>query len=49
VLTTVADPTPVRGGRAKKYYAVSARGLGALRRSREAFSVMWKGITLPVR
>jgi PadR family transcriptional regulator PadR len=49
VSTTVADPTPVRGGRAKKYYAVSASGLSALRRSREAFIVMWKGITLPAR
>jgi DNA-binding PadR family transcriptional regulator len=49
VSTTVADPTPVRGGRAKKYYAVSPSGLRALRRSREAFTVMWKGITLPAR
>jgi DNA-binding PadR family transcriptional regulator len=49
VSTTVADPTPVRGGRARKYYAVSATGIAALRRSRAAFTVMWKGITLPAR
>jgi PadR family transcriptional regulator PadR len=49
IAAIIADPTPVRGGRAKKYYSVTRPGLEALRRSREVFASMWGGVTLPVR
>ena len=39
-----ADPTPERGGRAKRYFAVTEAGLEALRASREALMRMWTGL-----
>ena len=38
------DPTPERGGRAKRYYALRPRALEALRESRRALVSLWKGI-----
>lgn len=35
------DPTPERGGRAKKYYAVEPEGREALIESRDFLSRMW--------
>ena len=40
----LADPTPERGGRAKRYFRVRPAGLAALRRSRAALERMWKGL-----
>lgn len=40
----LGDPTPERGGRAKRYYALRPRALEALRESRRALVSMWKGI-----
>ena len=42
----LADPTPVRGGRAKRYYEVTAAGREALQRSKDALSSLWQGIEL---
>ena len=38
------DPVPERGGRARRYYAVTARGIAALRTSREAFRKLCQGL-----
>ena len=38
----MGDPTPVRGGRAKRYYAVTAAGMRALRASRAALFGAWR-------
>jgi DNA-binding PadR family transcriptional regulator len=40
----LADPTPERGGRAKRYFHVTASGLRVLQTSREALLRMWKGL-----
>jgi PadR family transcriptional regulator len=40
----LADPTPARGGRAKRYYALRPRALDALRDTREALLAMWRGL-----
>jgi PadR family transcriptional regulator PadR len=40
----VGDPSPVRGGRAKRYFKPNARGIEVLRRSREVLSLMWDGL-----
>ena len=40
----VADPTPERGGRPRRYYKVRRDGLVALRDSRTAFQKMWAGL-----
>jgi DNA-binding PadR family transcriptional regulator len=38
------DPTPERGGRARRYFTVTARGLAALRASRDALRSMYRGL-----
>lgn len=38
------DPVPERGGRARRYYAVTARGVAALRTSRNAFRNLYQGL-----
>ena len=42
----VGDPTPVRGGRAKRYYALQGPGAEALHRSRDVLSGLWDGLTI---
>jgi DNA-binding PadR family transcriptional regulator len=44
VSSTLADPTPQRGGRAKRYFEVTAAGEKALRRSRDVLQRMWQGL-----
>lgn len=40
----LGDPTPERGGRAKKIFHLTATGLRAVRRTRRAFIALWSGI-----
>jgi DNA-binding PadR family transcriptional regulator len=40
----LADPTPERGGRAKRYYALRPRAVEALRDSRRALVALWRGL-----
>jgi len=42
----VGDPTPVRGGRAKRYYGLTPTGAEALRRSRELLDGLWDGLVI---
>ncbi len=44
VRSWVGRPTAVRGGRRKRFYAVTARGRAALRRLRAARAVLWSRI-----
>jgi DNA-binding PadR family transcriptional regulator len=39
----LADPTPERGGRARRYYTLRPGGHAALRRSRVLLQRMWDG------
>ena len=39
----VGDPTPKRGGRARRYFTITAAGYAALRASRKALMNMWRG------
>ena len=43
VRSWLSDPTPVRGGKAKKFYAVLPPGIEALRESRAVLQRMWEG------
>jgi DNA-binding PadR family transcriptional regulator len=45
----LADPTPERGGRAKRYHKLSAAGATALKRSRAALEKMWQGLEPVIR
>ena len=38
------DPTPERGGRARKYFRVERIGLRTLYKSRNALEAMWEGL-----
>jgi PadR family transcriptional regulator PadR len=44
VRSSVGDPTPVRGGRAKKLLTVTARGRVAVRDAQRAFGRMAEGL-----
>ena len=45
VNSTLADPTPKPGGRAKRYYRVQKAGLGLLADSRRDLLNMWDGLS----
>jgi PadR family transcriptional regulator PadR len=45
----LAEPTPERGGRAKRFYRVRHAGLAALRQSWAALRSMWEGLEPVVR
>jgi DNA-binding PadR family transcriptional regulator len=40
----LADPTPGRGGRRKRYFRLTPAGLEALRSTREALFNLWAGL-----
>jgi hypothetical protein len=40
----MGDPLPERGGRARRYFIVTAAGLRALRASRQTLLGLWKGL-----
>ena len=44
VRSWMSDPQPVRGGKAKKYYAVESDGMHALRESKATLERMWQGV-----
>ena len=44
VSSHVADPSPQRGGRAKRYFRLTVSGAEALNRSRRAIDAMWAGL-----
>jgi|SRR6185369_10868128 DNA-binding PadR family transcriptional regulator len=44
VSSTLGDPTPERGGRAKRYFRVTSQGLRALKTTRASLTNLWSGI-----
>ena len=44
ITSRIGDPTPARGGRAKRHVRVTARGLREAKAARRAFSRLWAGI-----
>jgi DNA-binding PadR family transcriptional regulator len=45
VVSTMTDPTPQRGGRAKRMFRLQRTGAEALKRSRDVLTRMWAGIS----
>lgn len=45
----MGEVTPERGGRAKKYFKLTAPGHGALKRSKDALTSMWQGLSLAIQ
>lgn len=44
VTSSLGEPTPERGGRAKRYFHVTPNGVRALRMTRAALTNLWNGI-----
>ena len=44
VSSTVGDPTPERGGRAKRFFRVTPRGLRAVKQTRDALVALWSDL-----
>jgi PadR family transcriptional regulator PadR len=40
----MSEPLPERGGRSRRYYAVTLAGVAALRAAREALMALWRGV-----
>ena len=45
VSSSMGDPTPERGGRAKRFFRVTPTGLKAVRQARKALTQLWSGLT----
>ena len=46
LVSHLGDPTPERGGRAKRYYKVSASGLKAVKTAQNAYQTLLEGLQL---
>jgi DNA-binding PadR family transcriptional regulator len=44
VASSVGDPTPERGGRARRYFRVTPRGLRALKDTQRALVALWTNL-----
>jgi PadR family transcriptional regulator, regulatory protein PadR len=47
VTSRFGDPTPERGGRAKRFFSVSAKGVQAVVRAQLSYKRLMEGLTLP--
>src|SRR5688572_4241556 len=45
VSSSIGDPTPERGGRAKRFFRVTPAGVKAVRQTRRALTRLWAGVT----
>jgi PadR family transcriptional regulator, regulatory protein PadR len=44
VRSVVGEPTKERGGRAKRYFSMTAAGLREVRAAKKALTTLWRGI-----
>jgi DNA-binding PadR family transcriptional regulator len=44
VSSELGEPTPERGGRAKRYFHITAKGLREVHQTRRALTKLWKGL-----
>lgn len=44
VSSSLGEPTAIRGGRAKRFFRVTAAGLEEARESRRVLMALWKGV-----
>jgi PadR family transcriptional regulator len=44
VASTLGDPTPARGGRAKRFFRVTTAGVKAVKQTRRVLSRLWTGV-----
>jgi PadR family transcriptional regulator, regulatory protein PadR len=46
VRSTVGQPTKERGGRAKRYFAITSAGLREVRSAKKALTILWRGVAV---
>jgi PadR family transcriptional regulator, regulatory protein PadR len=44
VKSILGQPTPERGGRAKRYFSITTAGFREVRAAKKALTVLWRGI-----
>jgi DNA-binding PadR family transcriptional regulator len=44
VSSRMGEPTPERGGKAKRYFRVERQGIDKIKTSKEALVAMWEGV-----
>jgi DNA-binding PadR family transcriptional regulator len=44
VASRMGEPSPERGGRAKRFFSVTAQGLRAVRDTQRSLVALWKGV-----
>jgi len=49
VSSWMGEPSPRRGGRAKRYFELSGKGREALEQSREVLAHLWEGLELEAK
>jgi PadR family transcriptional regulator len=47
VTSRLGDPSPQRGGRAKRYFALNSKGLAAITRAQQSYRRLVEGCELP--
>ena len=47
VRSRMSDPTPVRGGKAKRYFRITAEGREGVEAARAAMDRLWDGLPAP--
>jgi PadR family transcriptional regulator, regulatory protein PadR len=47
ITSKYGDPTPARGGRVRRYFKVTARGIRAVARAQRDYQRLLKGLVLP--
>lgn len=47
VTSRLGDPTPQRGGRAKRYFTLNAKGIAAITRAQQSYRRLLEGCELP--
>jgi PadR family transcriptional regulator, regulatory protein PadR len=47
VSSELGEPTPERGGRAKRYFHITAKGLREVHKTRRVLTKLWKGFPQP--
>ena len=44
VRSRLSDPTPVRGGKAKRYFEITPQGIAGVQSARQAMDSLWDGL-----
>lgn len=45
VASRMGDPSPERGGRAKRFFSVTPQGLRAVKETQRSLVALWRGVT----